>query len=126
MRVRQLLRAISLLTVVATLAAGMVVITYSNRLTEVSLELQRAKYITDNVTSLLLITNGSMLERSERASEQLTATAQSSPRGILTQSRPCSPACVSAMHGLAMSSNGLSTAKRILSPLLLRDEPRYC
>ena len=39
MRVRQLLRAISLLTVVATLAAGMVVITYSNRLTEVSLEL---------------------------------------------------------------------------------------
>ena len=70
MRVRQLLRAISLLTVVATLAAGMVVITYSNRLTEVSLELQRAKYITDNVTSLLLITNGSMLERSERASEQ--------------------------------------------------------
>ena len=70
MRVRQLLRAISLLTVVATLAAGMVVITYSNRLTEVSLELQRAKSIADNVTSLLLITNGSMLERSERASEQ--------------------------------------------------------
>ena len=70
MRVRQLLRAISLLTVVATLATGMVVITYSQRLTEVSLELQRAKSIADNVTSLLLITNGSMLERSERASEQ--------------------------------------------------------
>ena len=70
MRVRQLLRAISLLTVVATLAAGMVVVTYSQRLTEVALELQRARSIADNVTSLLLITNGSMLERSERASQQ--------------------------------------------------------
>ncbi len=70
MRVRQLLTAISQLSLVATLAAGTVVFTYSQRLTEVSLELTRAKAMADNVTSLLLIANGAMLERSMRASEQ--------------------------------------------------------
>ena len=70
MRVRRLLKLISLVSVVATLTAGFFVLQSSQRLTEVELELQRAKSIADNVTSLLLITNDAVWEHSERAAEQ--------------------------------------------------------
>nr|WP_295785638.1 ATP-binding protein [Rhodoferax sp.] len=70
MRVRRLLKLISAVTVVATLTVGFFVLQFSQRLSAVAAELQRAKSIADNVTSLLLITNDAVLEHSERAAEQ--------------------------------------------------------
>ncbi|MEO7108652.1 MAG: hypothetical protein ABIZ09_19920, partial [Rhodoferax sp.] len=70
MRVRRHLKLISVVSVIATLTAGLFVIKYSERMEAVAVELQRSKSIADNMTSLLLITNDAVLEHSERAAEQ--------------------------------------------------------
>ncbi len=70
MRVRKLILLIGVVSVVATLATGLFVMKYSQRMAQVGVELQRSKAISDNVTSLLLITNDAVVERSERATKQ--------------------------------------------------------
>lgn len=70
MRVGRLLKLISVVSVAATLTAGFFILQFSQRLAAAEMELQRAKSIADNVTSLLLITNDAVWEHSERAAEQ--------------------------------------------------------
>ena len=70
MRVRRLLMLIGVVSVVATLATGLFVMKFSQQMAQVGVELQRSKSISDNVTSLLLITNDAVVERSERATKQ--------------------------------------------------------
>ena len=70
MRVRRLFKFISLVSVVATLSVGLIVVNFSQRRTEAVAELQRVEAIADNATSLLLVANDAVHEHSDRATRQ--------------------------------------------------------
>ncbi|QTN28683.1 response regulator [Rhodoferax sp. AJA081-3] len=85
MRVRKLFKIISLVSVVATLSVGLVVVSFSQRRAEAVAELERVTAISDNAVSLLLVANDAVQEHSDRAARQWSVRYDEMARALDTQ-----------------------------------------